>query len=478
MAEVAETDVDWCSDEFATINFGDQRLDVRFRRISLMLAKQPIAPINKACNGWRDTKAAYRMFHNEKVTAEKILAPHHDETIKRAKGNRYVLGVQDTTYLNFDTHKKTRDLGLIGETKNGGDVSGLMMHTTMAFCPLGKPLGILAQKIFSRAVRTKLDKQYAMPIQDKDSYRWIESFDEAKKGLPEETKLVMVGDREADMYELFTKAHTVDAGFLVRASWDRVLEPENETSKEKIKVLDVLSKTACSGRLHIKIPGTGSRKARSAELSIRHTKVTLKPPARSKIAEAVNPKLEPIEVFVVSAVEENPPGEVKPLDWVLFTNIPVSNFEDATQRIDWYKIRWKIEEFHRVLKSGCTVEACRLGTAGKLKKYLSLMSVIAWRILWVTLINRHTPDLPATEILSQDEYKALSLHINRTDSLSEKIPTVREAVRWIAMLGGFLARKGDKEPGTMTIWRGWQRMNDITETYVLLVRLNRGATCG
>ena len=462
-------DTYWCTEEFADVKLGDRRLNARFNKTAQLLSGQPMSPINKACDGWTDTKAAYRLFKNEKVTPAKILAPHHDRTVQRIGEQKFVLGVQDSTFLNFDTHKRTEGLGVIGGTKYGGDVLGLVMHSTLAFSPIGEPLGILAQKIFSRTdyPPSKKPKHKAIPIQDKESYRWIEPFDEAIRGLPNNVKLVMVGDREADIYELFTKANDIGAGFLVRADRDRILKTGRKKNEEQLKLWDALAAITSSTRITVDVQSQGTQEARSAIVNIRFTKVTLKPPQRSKAAKQKGGILEPIEIFVVHAIEENPPKDIESLEWVLLTNIPVLNNEDAIERINWYKIRWRIEEFHRILKSGCTVEACRLETADRLKRYLTIMSIVAWRLLWITQINRYEPDLPCTEILSDDEWKALYIRVNRTKIAPEKIPTVRQTVRWIAQLGGFLARKGDKEPGPMTIWRGWQRLNDIVEDYIL-----------
>lgn len=467
--EATAIDSYWCAEEFSAVRLGDRRLDARFTKTAELLARQPMSPINKACDGWSDTKAAYRLFQNEKVTPAKILAPHHDRTIQRARGQKFVLGVQDSTFLNFDNHQQTDGLGAIGGTNNGGEVLGLVMHSTLAFSPIGEPLGILAQRIFSRTEfpRSKKPKHKAIPIQDKESFRWIEAFDEAKTGLPDEIKLIMVGDREADIYELFAKAEAAGAGFLVRADRDRILKTGRHNSAEQVNLWDALAEIESSVSITVDVPGKGGREARSAKVTIRFTKVTLKPPQRSKAAKQKGGVLEPVEVFVVHAIEEKPPKDVEPLEWVLLTNIPVINHDDAIERINWYKIRWRIEEFHRILKSGCTVEACRLETADRLKRYLTLMSIVAWRLLWITQINRYEPELPCTEILSDDEWKALYMRINRTNKIPKQIPTVRQAVRWIAQLGGFLARKGDKEPGSMTIWRGWHRLNDIVEDYVV-----------
>ena len=152
---------------------------------------------------------------------------------------------------------------------------------------------------------------------------------------------------------------------------------------------------------------------------------------------------------------------------MLLTNLVVENFKEAMEKVDWYKLRWTIEVFHKILKSGCQVEACRLQTGDRLKRYITICSIIAWRLHWMTFINRTDPQKPCTVLLENHEWKALYGKINKTSAVPNDPPTVRVAVRWIAMLGGFLARKNDGEPGIITIWRGWQRLSDIADDFIL-----------
>ena len=161
------------------------------------------------------------------------------------------------------------------------------------------------------------------------------------------------------------------------------------------------------------------------------------------------------------------PEGVEPLDWLLLTNVPIQTWQDATERIGWYCLRWLIESWHKILKSGCTVEDCRLESAERLKPYLTLMSIIAWRLFWLTHINRQLPDASCTMILADHEWKALYTTIYRRVLLPPTPPTVRQAVRWIAQLGGFLGRKGDGQPGITTIWRGWSRLTDLADLYLI-----------
>ena len=158
----------------------------------------------------------------------------------------------------------------------------------------------------------------------------------------------------------------------------------------------------------------------------------------------------------------------EPIEWLLLTNTAVASFEEAHQVIGWYCCRWQIEVFHKVLKSGCRVEDCRLQTADRLHSFVALMSVIGWRLHWMTYINRCQPDLPCTAVLTAIEWEALYMRIHKSKQLPDTVPTVHQVVRWIARLGGFLGRKSDGEPGVTTLWRGWQRLQDFAATWEIV----------
>jgi len=185
--------------------------------------------------------------------------------------------------------------------------------------------------------------------------------------------------------------------------------------------------------------------------------------------------LKPLKLYAVWVKEIDPPADVDPLEWMLLTNVPVTTLADAIERIEWYGQRWHIEVYHKVLKSGCTVEDCRLQTADRLQRYLTLFGVVAWRVYWITHLNRHQPEAPCTLVLTTHEWEALYCTIHHTTKLPKQLPTVRQVVRWIGQLGGFLGRKQDGEPGVTVIWRGWQRLSDIAATWLLL---HPKTTCG
>lgn len=459
-SHLSSSEYQWCLDEFATVELQDARLNRRCGELAVQLGIQPNGPINQACEDWADTKAAYRFFDNDKVTPERIRAAHHQRTVERMAQHERVLAVQDTSFLNYTHHPKTEGLGAIG-TKSQKQ-RGFGMHSTLAVTTEGMSLGLLTQAFFTRPEDEpshRPEECRKLPIEEKESYRWLQAFEQTLALAPPDVEVITVCDREADIYEMFTFAQEREASLLVRASSNRALLDD-----EVRKLWPKVEQQPITGYLTVRILGNDKRKARQATVSVRFASVTLRPPWRPN-----GLKLPSVTLNAVLVREENPPPEIdEPIEWLLLTNTSVASLDDAHQVIQWYCCRWQIEVFHKVLKSGCRVEICRLQTADRLYNFIALMSVIAWRLHWMTYINRCQPDLPCTVVLTTIEWQALYIRIHKSTRLPDTVPTVRQAVRWIAQLGGFLGRKSDGEPGVTTLWRGWQRLQDIAATWYLV----------
>ena len=196
---------------------------------------------------------------------------------------------------------------------------------------------------------------------------------------------------------------------------------------------------------------------------MRWRQVTLRPP-NSRDKE----KLPNITIWAVWAIESQPPPGVTAVEWLLLTSVPITSTEDALSRLEWYAARWGIEVWHKVLKSGCRIEDRQLETAERLRRCLTLYSVIAWRILYATMLARAVPDVPCTVLLDADEWQGLYCRIHRVAVAPPKPPPLRQAVRWIAQLGGFQGRKGDGEPGVTVLWKGFQHLVDVTAMYRIM----------
>jgi hypothetical protein len=462
----------WATEEFSNVSLGDKRLDKRLVKICDSFSESPESPINQACSDWAETKGAYRFFKNENVKTEKILEAHKEKTAERASKHELILAIQDTSYLIYTDHPKTRGLGKIN-MKKGKNVKeifshGLIMHTSLAVNTDGLPLGILDQKICARPAYPDDRNNDKLPIEDKESYRWLESLKNSKD-LMNETKIVTICDREADIYEFFNLSEEIDSPVLVRANQNRAVNKKSRYSEEDhLKLWDFMEKQPIAGEFAVEVPAKDGKPSRIATLELKFGSFTFNPPRNNVKHKTCNfPNLIMYAVFVF---EKKPPEGIDPLEWMLLTNLKVNSFDEAFEKVRWYCFRWRIEMFHKVLKSGFRVEDCRLGAADRLIKYLTVMSIVAWRIFMVTLIARTNPDLPCNQYLTDNEWKVLYMKVNNKKKCPKKIPKIREVVIWIAKLGGFLARKGDGDPGTITLWRGWKRLADLTEGWNLALQ--------
>lgn len=442
--------------EFKNAPIKDKRLVKRLIQTAETLANSPGETIPSACQSKAKTKSTYRLFSNKKVYPAAILDGHRGETIKRIKENNVILSVQDTTLFDFTAHPGTKGLGPTGSE----GLLGILMHTALAVTTNGTPLGILAQKIWVRDPEAPATRNHRKKrsIEEKESYKWLEFMDQSIDGIPKNIMVVMVGDREADIYELFHKATQEGKQLLIRATYNRRVDHEQKKLYAQVKSTDIL------GKFMIQIPRNTELNVppRNAWLMIQSCKVKL-------CAPYIKGKpLDNIELTAILAREIAPPEGTNPIEWLLLTTLMVANAEEAFEKIRWYSHRWKIERFHYVLKSGCKIQELQLETSDRLKNAIALYSFLAWRITWITYQARETPDLPCTLILEDHEWKILYREINGTSRIPKKPPTLKHAIILIARLGGFLARKNDGDPGVKVLWRGFRELHTISKAYLHL----------
>jgi hypothetical protein len=317
-------------------------------------------------------------------------------------------------------------------------------------------LGILDIECWARdrSAFGKKKQRHSKPIEAKESFKWIRALTpigSAAAHCPS-THVVTLADRESDIFEYLLEARTQRLDVVVRAKDNRALDGEVQ------RLWPHMHLQPKAGTIELQVPRHGKQPARTAEMSLHFGEVTLAPPKDK-------PRLSPIRMWAVFSREELPPKEVKlPLEWMLLTTVPVTGLVEAIERVQWYSRRWGIEVFHRVLKSGCQIEDRQLGTADRLEACLAIDAVVAWRIHYLTWLGRATPDLPCTVAFEADQWKAVIVFKTRKPP-PEQPPSLRQMIRSIGQLGGFLARKSDGEPGTQTLWRGLQRMDDITAAF-------------
>lgn len=459
--------VEWVRQEFARADLCDKRLDRRLLKTAEQLAQSPSSPINEACGNWASTQAAYRLFNNPKASTPGILKPHWEATAQRMAGcGGPVLVMQDTVFFSYGTHVKTRGLGPIGKSNAAHD-RGLIMHNALAFTTSGVPLGILSQSIWARReilaedYQEKIERLQVTAIEEKESSKWLVALGETIQRAPSGVPVVTVADRESDFFEFLTQAKELRAKYLIRARTDRKLVPED--SAGCASMLEALSVAPALGSIAVPVPSNGRRKARTASIEVRVAQVTIQPPPRRGAHAKASGSSEAVLVTVIGATEQSPPAGSGSISWVLLTNLPVKDFESATEKVQWYGKRWGIETWHKVLKSGCKVEDCLLEEAERLKRYLTLFSIIGVRLMQVAFLARVQPNLPATEVFSTVEIQVLHLRVTKALPPAAKPLPLREVVRMLGKLGGHLGRTGDGEPGVLILWRGWMRLYESVE---------------
>lgn len=296
-------------------------------------------------------------------------------------------------------------------------------------------------------------------MSQKESQKWLHSLDAvytADDCCPT-TRFVSVGDREADVYDVLAAPRPAGVDLLIRASWDRCVRgPERY-------VWATVAAQPVGAHLQLKVPRRGPQAARDAILALRFCPLTLRPP-RHRQREG----LPVVTLWAVQVQEIEAPADIEPIEWLLLTTVGVDTVDDATERVQWYSCRWGIEVWQRILKSGCRIEARQLASGERLQRCLTLYSVIAWRIFYATMLARAVPDLPCSVLLDLDEWQALYCAIHQCPTPPTEPPSLEQAVRWIAQLGGFVGRRRCDQPGTETLWRGFQHLMDLTKMYRIM----------
>jgi hypothetical protein len=451
---------DWIEAELGGADMGDARLTARLLQITGQFYEKPTANIPQACGSAPAAKAAYRFLDNENVEWRAILEPHYAATETRIREQGVVLAAQDTTSLNYSTHPHTEGLGYINDSEH---VRGLIVHDTLTFSTEGVPLGLLDLQCWARLEMGSKHERHSKPIEEKESFKWLQSYRavSAVQNRCRKTILVVIADREADIHELFAEQSKTPHGaqLLIRAERSRNRQVLGDDDSHET-LWPLLDQQPIIGERELLIPPSEDRKARKATLAVRTASLVLKPPKRKS-------DLAPVPVWAVFAKEMDPPADVEGLEWMLLTTVEVTRKDDAFQRLSWYARRWGIEVYHRILKSGCCVESRQLENSRRLSNCLAIDLIVAWRIYHMVAVGEQTPDVPCTVYFTPSEWRALTTFVTKTKVPPSTPPSLNEAVRMLATLGGHLGRKHDGHPGAEVLWRGMARLADIDAAYQL-----------
>lgn len=433
----------WAMEEFAGAKLGDQRLTQRLIKLATRFADKPTASIPGACSDWAETQAVYRFLNQagddkKGLGWEDILTPHIAQTEARMRQHPVVLCLQDTTELDFNGQ------GIDGLGPLSYEAQrGMYLHPTYVVTPEHEPLGVTDAWMWARQPKAANSARPGI----RESLRWTEGYEriaETALTMPE-TRLVYVADREADIVELMQRAHAMGnpADWLIRSQHNRCLPDGGKLWAE------VLAQPAL-GEIEFLMPSRHGQAARTVRQQVFACPISLPDGQDGRM---------PITCFI--AKEINAPDGVKPVEWRLLTNRKAETFESIVALIDWYRCRWEIETFFNVLKNGCRVEALQLGHVAKLELALAVYMVVSWRLARLVRLGRTHPELVATALFSDEEWKGAYLLAKKP--IPKWPPTIREVIRQIAMLGGFLGRKSDGEPGVKTLWLGFQRVRGFVD---------------
>ncbi len=435
----------WASEELRYADLGDVRLNRRLVEIVEDLGSSPETSVPQASRSVGALQGMYKFWSNRRIHADDILAAHRQSTIERIESYPIVYAIQDTTDLDYTDHPATKGIGkLTGKTR------GLKLHSVLCVDSTGVAFGVIHQQVWGRPIARSENKR--RQIEEKESYRWIESLRQTEQTIPETTRVITIADREADIYDLFALPRRWNSELLIRIYHERQVQQAEHETVESLST--VLERTEIGGYIDLELQRTPRRKARRAQLGVRWAQVRLQAPNGYSGGGASS-----VAVNVVWAYEETPPNEKERISWLLVTTLPVRNFAQASEVLKSYNLRWLIERYHYCLKGACRVEELQLSTAERLERAIATYVVVAWRFLYLTYSGRESVN---SELgLSDAEREVLYRHYNAGEALPTRMMGLGMFVRWLGQLGGFLGRKSDGAPGAKTIWRGMRRLRDL-----------------
>jgi hypothetical protein len=469
----------WAMKEAKNMNLRDKRRKLRAARILEAMASRPDASIPQANGSLASSKGTYRFVETDAFDEQDILVGHYNSTHNRiiAAGEDIIV-LSDGMDISLSSLQKTAGLGTTGEKYS----RGIKTHNTLALSKEFVPLGLINVKYWIRDPKKfgKGKLRRSLKIQDKESYAWIEALQATENSLPKNIGYTFIGDGGADVYDVFAMQRRSNSSLLIHLVQNRNIDSTEKNPEEKI--FDVLDSVKSLGIITVSLPRTPTRAARKAKLTIKVKVVDIKPPIYRK-----KENLPTLQITAIMACEirkgkskytrKNKSKKKKiyePITWRLLTTKKVASLEEAEDLVYLYAKRWLIERYHYILKEGCRIEKLQMESVENLKRTAALYSIVAWRLMYITYTARINPDAPCTIAFCSNEWQALWCYVNKKQCAPLASPTIKEAVLLLAKVGGFLARKGDGEPGAKVIWRGLLALDHITEMFVIFKGKNVG----
>jgi hypothetical protein len=469
---------EWAEQTFGGVRLGHRSRTERAVAMATAIAADPAASLPKQMGSESALHAAYRFLQTPDVSYEQLIGPHVEQTRETMGKSERVLLIQDTTEVDYQQHPTTSGLGPIGN----GTPHGFLLQTVLAVEPASRQvLGIAQQEPFLRQPAPKGETKRQREQRERESQVWercVQAIGEPPAGV----QWIHVGDRYSDMFPFLSLCRQMHGDFVVRAAQDRCVDllveqadapvprrshhkrrPEQDPQPVQQHLFEVVRSWAAMGEQDVELDASKQSPARTAHLAISFGSVRLLPPRSQQASE-----LRPLVVGVVRVWEPAPPEGVEPLEWVLLTSVPTQTVEQAWERIDWYRARWIVEDYHQGLKTGCRVEQRQVQTYEGLRRLLGLLAPAAVRLLQLRAAARQTPEQPASQTLPAEVVQVVAA---RAGVPAPQL-TVQQCWHTIARFGGYLGRKGDGPPGWKTLWGGWLYIQTLLEGVHLAAQLS------
>lgn len=465
----------WAEATFSSVRLGDPRRDRRAVAIAHAMASETGASLPKQLHDEAALEATYRFLQSGHVSYEELIRPHVEATRQDCREQGEVLLIQDTTEIDYQPHPKTSGLGPIGN----GSHQGFLLQTVLAVVPNSRQvLGIAQQEPFLRQPAPPKETKQQRLQRERESQVWERSV-QALGSPPEGVRWVHIGDRYSDIFSFLSLCREMQCDFLIRAAQDRCVDllveqaerpvPPRSHHAERpsppaLHLFEVVESWPAQATSTVEITASQKRKARTANVSLSWQPLRLLPP-RGQESKGWHP----LVVWVIHVWEPEPPEGVEALEWVLLSSLPTQTREQAEQRVDWYRARWMVEDFHQGLKTGCQIEQRQLQDYEGLRTILGLLAPMAVRLMQLRAASRQDPEQPASQVLPPDVV-AVVAHL---DHRPAETMTIQQCWHAIARYGGYLGRKSDGPPGWKTLWRGWLHIQTLLEGVHLAPLLSR-----
>jgi hypothetical protein len=450
----------WAAEQWSEVDLGDVRLNRRAVQVGGAMAKHPSGSLPRQMQDAAALRAAYGLLNHNRITLEKLSEPHWNKTRREGEQHDVVLFVQDTTQVDYTHHATKKGLGPIGDGKG----RGLLLHTTLAVTPGEAPqvLGVAHQKaVLRRPPQRPRPKHTRSP----EGLVWTDAVKSVGKP-PRGVRWVHVGDGKSDDFRFMHACRRRGKDFLVRGTHNRILEwNSKQVTPRNRKIRDFMRGLSAKYQYVTTLPARPKRPARTVELALTWAKVTIPAPAQGPSELRGLPS---IEAWSLRIWEIDPPREEDAVEWFLLTSVPTKTVDEAMTRVRWYLLRWLTEDYHKCLKTGCSLEKRRLDEGDDIRRLLGFLGPIAAKLLQMRNLARAEPDAPAEEHVDE---LTLGMLNERLEWPPDKEITLRTFWHGVAQLGGYLGRRGDGPPGWQTIWKGWRELQQLVDGARLFARM-------